>query len=296
VLYVGEPFPEESGYVRDHPDMENERYNQKGWSPKPVSAGGTDPENIRRLRYADVLLMAAEAKNELGKTGEARTLLNQVRERARNREVTVGMDVSDIDKSALHPSLVSEWENINTSHTAYAKIVFDDGAAVETGLASSVASGHSNGYFYENIDLITQVDGQAVVSASDFWSLLEAKEPGETVDVSFVKIQQNASSQSSNVETTVQPEQTVTLDVSQLLPDITTGNQSELREAIWHERRVELAMEQHRFFDIVRQGRAAEIMQAIGKDNFIEGTHERYPIPQQEIDLSGGALTQNSGY
>jgi len=38
--------------------------------------------NWRIIRYADVLLMSAEAKNEQGKTGEAETLLNQVRERA----------------------------------------------------------------------------------------------------------------------------------------------------------------------------------------------------------------------
>ena len=296
VLFVGEPFPEAEGHVRDHPDMKDEHYNQKNWSPKLVSAGQTDPENIRRLRYADVLLMAAEAKNELGKTGQARSLLNQVRQRARNHDVTVGMDVADIDKSVLHPDLVSEWDDINTSHTLYTKIVFDEGAASRTDLANSKAAGHNKGFYYENIDLITQVDGQPVTTASDFWSVLDAKSSGETMDVTFVKIQQTAASQSSNVETTVNTPQTVTLDVSELLPDITTGDQAELREAIWHERRVELAMEQHRFFDIVRQGRAAEVMHAAGKSNFEEGTHEKFPVPQTEIDLSGGELTQNDGY
>jgi hypothetical protein len=38
--------------------------------------------NWRIIRYADILLMQAEAKNELGKTGEAETLLNEVRDRA----------------------------------------------------------------------------------------------------------------------------------------------------------------------------------------------------------------------
>lgn len=70
-----------------------------------------------------------------------------------------------------------------------------------------------------------------------------------------------------------------------------------LRQAIWHERRMELAMEGHRFFDIVRQGRAAEVMSLVpeGK-NFRKGVNEVFPIPQTEIDVSKGKLTQNPGY
>jgi hypothetical protein len=64
---------------------------------------------------------------------------------------------------------------------------------------------------------------------------------------------------------------------------------------VWKERRVELAMEQDRFFDIVRQGRAAMLLQALGK-SFVAGKNEVFPIPQPEIDLSGGRLTQNPGY
>lgn len=296
VLYVGEPFPEAEGHVRDHPDMEDEHYNQKNWSPKPVSAWNVDPENIRRLRYADVLLMAAEAKNELGKTGESRTLLNKVRERARDREVTVGMEVAKLDTTVLHPDLLTELRNIGAAHTTYGKIVFDEGAASESDLASSNAGGHDKGFFYENLDMITQVDGSPVTDASDFWNALDQKSAGETMDVTFVKIEQSAVSQNSTVETTVNAPQTVSLEVSELLPDISTGDKVQLREAIWHERRVELAMEQHRFFDIVRQGRAAEVMHAAGKSNFEEGTHEKFPIPQTEIDLSGGKLIQNNGY
>ena len=64
---------------------------------------------------------------------------------------------------------------------------------------------------------------------------------------------------------------------------------------IWLERRVELAMEQDRFFDIVRQGRAGSILRALGK-SFVDGKNEVFPIPQAQIDLSGGKLTQNNGY
>ncbi len=64
---------------------------------------------------------------------------------------------------------------------------------------------------------------------------------------------------------------------------------------IWKERRVELAMEQDRFFDIVRQGRAGIILRALGK-TFVDGKNEVFPIPQAQIDLSGGLMSQNNGY
>jgi len=68
-----------------------------------------------------------------------------------------------------------------------------------------------------------------------------------------------------------------------------------LREAIWKERRFELAMEHDRFFDLVRQGRAAQVLRAAGK-NFVEGKHELLPVPALQIELSGNKLIQNQGY
>jgi hypothetical protein len=65
---------------------------------------------------------------------------------------------------------------------------------------------------------------------------------------------------------------------------------------IWKERRVELAMEHDRFWDLVRQGRAAQVMQASGKTNFVQGKHELLPVPNSQILLSGGSLDQNPGY
>jgi hypothetical protein len=65
---------------------------------------------------------------------------------------------------------------------------------------------------------------------------------------------------------------------------------------IWQERRIELAMEHDRFWDLVRQGRAAQVMQASGKTNFVAGKHELLPIPSVQIQLSGNKLTQNPGY
>ena len=64
---------------------------------------------------------------------------------------------------------------------------------------------------------------------------------------------------------------------------------SELTQAILDERNFELSMEGHRFFDLVRTGQATNKI-----SDFIAGKHEVFPIPQQEIDISG--LSQNSGY
>jgi hypothetical protein len=80
------------------------------------------------------------------------------------------------------------------------------------------------------------------------------------------------------------------------LPDIITTDQAILRDAIRNERRIELAMEHDRFFDLVRWGTATTVLQAAGKTNFNPGRDVLLPIPQQQIDLSAGVLTQNPGY
>lgn len=162
VLFRGETTPEGDLINESAP---NPRYNQKAYVPSSVTqqCGYGRDQNIKILRYAEVLLMHAEAANELNQTEKALSSLNMVRERAE-------------------------------------------------------------------------------------------------------------------------------------LDPIESASQQELRNIIWHERRVELALENgDRFFDLVRQGRAAEVLQAQGK-NFVEGRNELFPIPQQQITLSGGTLTQNPGY
>jgi hypothetical protein len=79
------------------------------------------------------------------------------------------------------------------------------------------------------------------------------------------------------------------------LPNTTATTQAEIRDAIWKERFVEFAMEHDRVFDLRRQGRAGDVMRAHGK-TYIDGVHDLYPIPQRQIDLSGGKMTQNPGY
>ena len=141
--------------------VENPMYNYKAYSSSFTDAWETDT-NIKYLRFAEVILMKAEALNELGQTTDAIVLLNQIRNRA--------------------------------------------------GLANSTAV-----------------------------------------------------------------------------------SQSDSRTAIWKERRVEMAFEHDRFFDLVRTGQAAAAFTIHGK-NFATGKHEVFPLPQAFIDEAGGLSTQNPGY
>ena len=73
--------------------------------------------------------------------------------------------------------------------------------------------------------------------------------------------------------------------------------QEEMREKIIHERRIELAFEGHRWFDMIRLEHgdyAINFLRSIGKGNV---TKDRllFPIPQTEIDANP-LLTQNPGY
>jgi len=60
---------------------------------------------------------------------------------------------------------------------------------------------------------------------------------------------------------------------------------------IYNERRLELACEGHRFFDLVRAGNAQDFV-----EGFQTNKHELFPIPTLEIDLAGGNWSQNNGY
>lgn len=79
------------------------------------------------------------------------------------------------------------------------------------------------------------------------------------------------------------------------LSNTTAVTQADLRNAIWKERRLELALEHDRWFDIVRTGQAASAMAADGK-TFVTGKHELFPVPQAFIDESKGQSSQNPGY
>lgn len=166
IIFKGETTPEGDKILTSVP---NERYNQKSYVPFSMYVSGFNEgaqQNIRVLRFADVLLMNAEAANETGNASLALTSLNKVRARARGNSTTA-------------------------------------------------------------------------------------------------------------------------------VPDVTTTDQTALRTAIYKERQVELAMESDRYFDVIRQGRGTEVF---GPKGWKANKNEVWPVPDTEIDLSGGLLTQNPGY
>lgn len=84
-----------------------------------------------------------------------------------------------------------------------------------------------------------------------------------------------------------------------VLPRVTETDKAKLREIIWNERRVELALEGHRFFDIIRANRVVPgyadrvLRDEHGKTNFSAARNSVFLIPQVQIDISGGVLVQN---
>ncbi|MCJ7467295.1 MAG: RagB/SusD family nutrient uptake outer membrane protein [Maribacter sp.] len=73
------------------------------------------------------------------------------------------------------------------------------------------------------------------------------------------------------------------------LPNLLTG--ADLTQAMRQEKRVELALEPHRWFDIVRWGIGSQVFGAAWNDKDVV-----FPFPLSEIDRSGGLLKQNEGY
>jgi hypothetical protein len=89
-----------------------------------------------------------------------------------------------------------------------------------------------------------------------------------------------------------------------------TSTGTQLLSDIWLERRLELAMEGHRYYDLVRQKRLVSVMQAFNASQLtstdpydkgkvkdqISATNNLFPIPTPQIQLSGGNIAQNPGY
>jgi len=87
-----------------------------------------------------------------------------------------------------------------------------------------------------------------------------------------------------------------TLPPAGTLPDrsVASVDKAQIKGWLMHERRVELGFESQRFSDLRRWGIAKAVLTALGK-NFQDRNY-LYPIPQSEIDKSGGTITQNPGY
>lgn len=99
------------------------------------------------------------------------------------------------------------------------------------------------------------------------------------------------------------------------MPLVTTTSKEEFREKVKHERRIELAFEEHRYWDLRRWKDAIGTLDQplLGvrpeksndtftykvikvEDRVFSEKMYFYPIPQSEITKSGGVLTQNTGW
>lgn len=291
ILYPWELLPDGSGLVVYlNPSMPNNRYNQKVFvSPDNPGGSGNSGVNIRRIRYAHVLLTGAEAAARTNRPAQAQTWLNMVRARARgNRRITLGPAWELMATSVAQGALGLP---AGTSRV-FARFVDPDDAAHAAGLRSFASecvtpcpATSPPPVRVLNADIITAVSGVPVTTLGQFFTELDSKAPGTPVVLSVLRV---TGSGGSSTPTPV----AVTVTAQALLPPITATGQ-DLLTAIWEERRHELAMEQHRWFDIIRQGRAAQLMAIAGK-TFVVGKHELYPIPAREVNSAG--LTQNPGY
>jgi hypothetical protein len=210
------------------------------WSP------GTSI-NVNIIRFADVLLMAAEVEAHLGDFDQAQIYVNRVRNRAansqrvsheQNKEFAAGVVANEAEMLALGVTAVRSW------------VVREDTQSTFVYLGGG--SGDINN-----------------------WQ--------EYVDPNY--------------------------NIAEYTTPFASGD--EALKAIYFERKLELALEGHRFFDLVRWGLAEEKLNAffnfeksvvptIGVGAFDPQKNAHYPVPQNQINLSrvNGVprLKQNPGY
>lgn len=297
ILYPWELLPDGTDrVVYRNPAMPNNRYNQKVFiSPETPGGSFNAGTNIRRLRYADVLLIAAEAAYQEGDEALARSYVNMIRERARGgRTLTLGFTPEALAQTIA----VDVLGRSAADSRVFVRFVRDDTPAYAAGLRGftydcadgSCASADVPPVLVTSMDIIEAVDGTPVTTPAEYFAALENSSAGSSVVLTGVRIEQEVGAAPTSTPFGI------TITAQELLPDVTETGPA-LLDAIWHERRVELAMEQHRMFDLRRQdavspGRAAELMAVHGKT--WEPRHALYPIPASEVQIAG--LTQNPGY
>ena len=224
-------------WQRDDADVNN----ASQWAP------GTS-YNVPIIRFADVLLMAAEAEIEAGSLNQAMVYINRVRARAAD---PAGWVRNEFNEEFAYDVVDSQAEMLALSPSAGSWVVRTD-----TGSTFVFLGGPS-----DNIN---------------HWN--EYPVPNYSVS---------------------------------LYSDL--GGQQQARDIVRFERKLELALEGHRFFDLNRWGTAQNTINTfmdfegaffpasyLNEGRYSSNKNEYFPIPQRQIDLSrvGGVstLTQNPGY
>lgn len=238
--YAGPYSPKKNVYWQATQDQ---FYNGNSWAP------GT-AQNVSIIRFADVLLLAAEAEANLDNYEKAREYVNRVRARAANPESWV----------------------TNKYNEAFAK-------AVVGSEAEMLASGAQVG------EWVVRTDRNST----------------------FVLLKGTADNINNWQEYT-----TPNYKVEEYPVGSFKGREDAL-EKIYFERKLELAMEGHRFFDLSRWGIAEKALNDffayegslypdVAGGRFTAPTNLYFPIPQRQIDLMGTneagelILKQNTGY
>jgi hypothetical protein len=80
------------------------------------------------------------------------------------------------------------------------------------------------------------------------------------------------------------------------IPDLPQGlSQSDFRDSVYKERRLEFVQEGHRWFDLVRTGQLVTAVKKVAAKSAVSDKNNLFPIPQAEINVNA-AITQNTGW
>ncbi len=221
--------------------------------------------NYRMIRFSDVLLMYAEAANETGDPTEAVAKLNRVRQRAR------GLATKYMAARIIKQLPIDE---------SFRGILFDGKKDPKD--TTKFLAGHGP----IRLSVISAYDGFPGTSEVTFPSDKNEFEEPIVGDFPYFTYSEFADFYDYRGRGT---------------------DKSAIREALVYERRVELAFEYHRFMDMQRwqsldpnHPGAAEVVFKSKLDSdkkaYNPAIHRLCPLPQREIDLSRGTLTQNPGY
>ncbi len=226
--YAGPYAPKKHVYWRS---QESEYANNNSWAPGTAI-------NYPVIRFADVLLMAAEAEAEAGDSEQARLYVNRVRERAANPDGWVNNDLNREYAADIVQS-ESDVTDVSTSSGNWVVVEEDNTTYVYLGGGTGDID-NWNRYEEPNYEV-------ELYSAAD-WALVDPV------------------------------------------------------EAVRFERKLELAFEGHRFFDLARWGIAEDELNSyfewegssasgsqggyLSGSSFQSNQNEYFPIPQNQIDLS----------